>query len=371
MIYHLLTEEEVFSEVYGGAISRWAANVLRGESNTTIVCRGADDTWGFPAESLLINPQISKYMSLRARRFYPIWLNKIILSSLLAPLTERLREGDVVWVHGNATFAMVLANLCSRRKVKLVVHHHAIPGEPAWYLRKLFKKVSRVVCCSNYIANEVIRRFAWPQSGIFVTLYNGADMNLFRPATIPSQREVPEILFVGRLTPEKGVHRLIQAMQVLEQRGVKATLRIIGTSFFGEAPVTPYVRSLEKMAPSCVFFEGYVTGAKLASRFRETDIYCCPSVWQEPLGMVNIEAMASGIPVVATRVGGIQELFVEGGAIMVAPDDPVALAEALELLIRDSLRRKSLGKEGYTSFLQHFTWQHVRARYHQILQSLG
>jgi len=108
----------------------------------------------------------------------------------------------------------------------------------------------------------------------------------------------------------------------------------------------------------------------LGDLFRDADIFCCPSVWDEPFGMVNVEAMASQLPVVATRSGGVPEAFFEGGGLVVERGSEYALAQAIETLVTDSTLRFRLAQEGYESFRRNFTWQTVRERYHEIVEQL-
>ena len=87
---------------------------------------------------------------------------------------------------------------------------------------------------------------------------------------------------------------------------------------------------------------------QLAAEFRKAQIFCCPSTWSEPFGMVNVEAMATALPVIATAVGGIPEIFQEGGGLLIPSNSPGALAAAIELLLKDSpsavnCRRKDIG----------------------------
>ena len=99
---------------------------------------------------------------------------------------------------------------------------------------------------------------------------------------------------------------------------------------------------------------------------RTADVFCCPSVWLEAFGNVNIEAMASGTPVVASRVGGIPEIAAEGGILLVAPDSAIEIADALQKLIEDEDLRLKTGKEGLKSFRKRFTWSAIASQYQEI-----
>jgi glycosyltransferase involved in cell wall biosynthesis len=206
--------------------------------------------------------------------------------------------------------------------------------------------------------------------GASYVLYNGADQNRFYPANA-KERLVPQIVFTGRLVAEKGVHVLLEAMRILKEHDVAAVCKVIGGAAFGSNRVTNYVSSLMKGIQGNVAFTGYMSGADLAEALRSSDIYCCPSVWEEPFGMAIVEAMASGLPVVASNIGGIPEILEHGGGILVPPNNSIFLAKTLEGLIADNKSRQRMAAESLGNFEKHFTWDVVRLQYSQILEEVS
>jgi spore coat protein SA len=198
-------------------------------------------------------------------------------------------------------------------------------------------------------------------------VHNGADEDALYPVSASEARnQTPVVLYVGRLHPEKGPHVLLEAMRILHARRVRAKCRIVGSSYSGGSEPTPYVNRLLRSRPINVEFEGFCSAKNIGALYRSADILCCPSIWQEPFGKVNIEAMASGIPVVASRVGGIPEIAANGGVVMVTPGAPVELADALQELIEKKSLRNSLGAKGLQSFRENFTWRAVLKNYQMI-----
>jgi spore coat protein SA len=366
--YHLLTETEPFSEQGGGAISRWAANVLRDDDTSVILAPSADDTWGFPTHRIHCSVRLSNYARYPARlkRNLPWPLRRRFLRWVLSTVRPLLKANDTVWVHNRPEFAATVQPMVQRVGARLILHmHNSHLSNCATPVAKAID-ADRCVFVSRFLEAEARRSL--PSLQRSTVLYNGADGSLFHPAV--EQRSGPlRILCVGRLVPDKGIHVFVEAMRLLARQGAPVQGVVVGTANFGydTDAETDYVRKLKSDAPANVQFLPFMCGSALAAEFRAADIFCCPSIWQEPFGMVNVEAMASGLPVVATRMGGIPEIFENGGALLVPPNDARAIANAIERLIAHPEERKRIGHEGLRSFRERFSWEAVRAAYDQVL----
>ena len=202
-------------------------------------------------------------------------------------------------------------------------------------------------------------------------LYSGADESIFYPRVVERRNpEPPTVLFAGRLVANKGVHVLLDAMRLLQKQAVPLQAHIVGSSGFGLGEETPYIRQLKASSPPSVAFLAYRSGTALGELFRKADMFCSPAVWDEPFGLVNVEALASGLPVVTTRSGGTSEIFSSGGGIMVERGSATHLAYALRRLAEDPSLRTDLGRQGYAAFLERFTWSKARAQMQEIERSL-
>jgi spore coat protein SA len=371
MIYHVFDERERFSEFSGGAISRWAANVLRNDVDTHIVCIDGDDSWGFEATRIHRVPELSRYAKLRGRRFYPGWVAGKLLRKIYSQRFPTLKAGDTVWVHGQPDIALALSPWARAAKAKLVLHLHGsiFVTHPKAKMRAVIRSVDHLVFCSQFLENEARQRF--PEMSRTSILYNGADDALFFPGD-SRKNEVPVVLVASRLVPEKGAHLLLPAMRVLDQRGVKAQAKILGSSFFGGAPPSPYVNRLHKEAPPNVIMAGYCAGKQLADEFRAADIFCLPAIYNDPFPLAVIEGMASGLPVVTTPRGGIPEALANGGGVFFNPDGtPEELASVLQALIEDPGQRLEIGRAGRLSYQKNFTWRNIHRGYHEILNAIS
>ena len=134
------------------------------------------------------------------------------------------------------------------------------------------------------------------------------------------------VLFCGRISPEKGIHRLVEALQACEDPAVK--LLVIGSPFLDEENDSPFFAQLRERAAALqaqgrVVFTGFIHNDKLPDYYRAADAACFPALWDEPAGITAIEAMACGCPVIATRSGGMPEYLEDTGAPLVDRDEIV------------------------------------------------
>jgi spore coat protein SA len=369
--YHLLTEAEPFSEFYGGAISRWAGNVLRDASNSVVVCPSADDTWKFPPESVRLLAGLREYRRFRRHLSrLPWYFHRPIIRHIFRPLLKRVRPRDIVWIHNRPEFAIALTPYIHRAGGRVILHlhnTHLVEG-PEKLMRQV--RVDRLIFVSQFLMDQARRKF--PSLDSSSVLYNGADGEIFYPSAGDRKtRETPIVLFAGRLVEDKGVHVLLEAMKLLKKQNVRLRAQIVGSSDFGFGKETEYIKRLKANCPETVTFIEYRTGASLGDLFREADIFCSPSICEEGFGMVNVEALASGLPVVSTHSGGVGEIFTAGGGILVERGSVVQLACALRRLAEDPDLRARTGRQGYAVFRERFTWSIARTRVQEIEEMLS
>jgi len=199
----------------------------------------------------------------------------------------------------------------------------------AW--RSTWADVARVLVASPFVA-EVLAGDGAPAERLRVAPYPIVPL----PAAKP---EHCDVLFVGRLVPGKGVDVLLRALAGLDASAVVA----------GDGPARS---ELETLADTLglrerIRFSGWVDATRVAGLLRGARLLALPSVWQEPFGIVGIEALAAGVPVVASSVGGIPSWLADGeGGVLVPPDDVDALAGTLGRLLADEAARLELAEEG-------------------------
>ena len=355
-----------FRRSSGLAIAHDIANIMRFDDSAIVVCRDSDGSWGFAADRQIVIPKMRVFGRMKGRKYIPRWITSPFFRRIFRPLLSVLKSGDIVWCHNQPFFCAALASLIRAKGALLVYHaHNPLTDRPT---RAAFKVFTPDACIfvSDAIRQRALRWMPWLSNTYVV--HNGADGSVFYPAS-PKNRPrnaVPVVLFVGRLVPIKGVHVLMEAMRILQERKVNILCRIVGSSFLQGSKVTSYVTDLLEKHPSNVEFKGFCAHTDVANQYRAADMLCCPSVWQEPFGNVNIEAMACGIPVVATRVGGIPEIAAEGGIVLVEPNSAVELANALQKLAEDKDLRTQVAAEGLEAFQRRFTWAAICGQYQDI-----
>lgn len=370
-IYHVLPDLEMFSAYGGGALAHTVAHLMKLDASRSVVCVSADDTWGLSPERIHVLPGLQKFAGLRGRRHLPPLVTGPIYRSIYKPLLNLAKPGDIVWLHNSPGVGAALQGKLRRKGVRLVYHSHDAVDHRAIRLALRALHADAYVFVSDYL-----RRY-WSEvnPGMKTTyvIHNGASEELFFPATDVYEREnaIPVVLYVGRLIHDKGVHVLLQAMEMLEQREIAVVCKIVGSAFAGNSKQTPYVQSLLAMQPGNVEFLGFRSAIEVADDFRLADILCVPSIWQEPFGKVNVEAMACALPVVATRVGGIPEIAKEGGIVLVEPDSALALADALAALLVDRQERRKLANEAQEAFRRCFTWRIALEKYAGVVRELA
>jgi colanic acid/amylovoran biosynthesis glycosyltransferase len=213
-------------------------------------------------------------------------------------------------------------------------------------LDKLVTSARLVVTETDYAANFLRERFPSHAARIH-RVYNGLDLAQFRRAGLSAQKR--RIISVGRLIEKKGFRYLIEACQLLKQRG-----HVIQCEIIGEGPLEAAVRSqIQQLGlDDHVALLGPKPQREIASHLMNATVFVLPSVVDSGGGMDNlptviIEAMAAGLPVVATRIGGIPEMVMENSTgFLVAPKESVSLADAVEKLIVDLPLARRFGENG-------------------------
>jgi glycosyltransferase involved in cell wall biosynthesis len=217
------------------------------------------------------------------------------------------------------------------------------------------RRAAQLVANSHYTATRLRRLYHRDADAV---VYPGVDLAQFSPRPKQSPSEAAYAITVGRLSPEKGLDRLFEVWRDMPD----LPLHVVG----GGHPEV--LRDLRELAPSGVVFRGDLTSADLADAYRGA-VVAVFAPYGEEFGMAPLEAMASGVPVVAWREGGLQETIVDNETgYLVA--DAVTLRQRLRLLLHDAARRRTFG-EAARQRAEAFTWQRTAAGIEAVCQQLA
>ena len=299
---------------------------------------------------------------------------------------------DVVHVHTWYThLAGILARLAYGIPLVLTVHSLE-PLRPwkreqlgggydvsSWVERTAIESADAVIAVSQGTRADVLRLFDVDEARVHV-IHNGIDADFYHPDPAIDALErygvdpsVPYVLFVGRITRQKGIIHLVRAIEHLDPG--------IGVVLCAGQPDTPEiaaemeegVRAAQAARPNVVWIDEMVSREAARQLYSHAAVFCCPSVY-EPFGIINLEAAACETPVVASAVGGIPEVVVDGETgllvpVELTPDDPMSpvdpdrfernLAGAINALMADPAAREVMGTAARRRAVERFSWSAI------------
>jgi colanic acid/amylovoran biosynthesis glycosyltransferase len=219
------------------------------------------------------------------------------------------------------------------------------------YLAEKIEAADFICCISFFARSQLMKLSPYPHWKKLVVSRLGVDPSIFSPRPGRAAPEVFEILCVGRLTPAKGQHLLIDAVEKLAQQGRRVRLRLVGP---GADEASLKERAAETGFPGLVVFEGGVNQDHIRKLYQAADLFCIAS-FAEGIPIVLIEAMAMEIPCVTTHITGIPELIRNGiDGMLVAPSDVDGLVEAMAKLMDDPALRERIGKSARARVLDQY-----------------
>jgi len=246
----------------------------------------------------------------------------------------------------------------------------------SWMERTAILDADAIIAVSKGTKADIIKAYPEVDPARIHVIYNGIDLKEYQQTSATDalvkygvDPSLPYVLFVGRITRQKGVTHLVEAIQYLPE-GTQVVL-------CAGAPDTPEiaaemrqkVEEARKINPNVVWIEKMVTKLEAIELYSNCRVFCCPSVY-EPFGIINLEAMACRAPVVASATGGILEVVVDGetGYLVPFEQDPVTtfpsnpdkfardLAERVSALLADPEKAKQFGLAGRKRVEETFAW---------------
>jgi alpha-maltose-1-phosphate synthase len=228
-----------------------------------------------------------------------------------------------------------------------------------WLERTGVESADKVIAVSEGMRRDILEVYDVDPQKV-VVVHNGVDLAKYRPSDAVDVRakyglDDPYVLFVGRISRQKGIDVLLDAADKLESN-VKVVLA--ATSADTEELGAELVERVGDN-PRLVWINEMVEEDALISLYTQAELFVCPSVY-EPFGIINLEAMACGTPVVASAVGGIVEVVVDGETgTLVQPSDSAMLAGAVDALMADDRLRERYSTSGRRRVEERFSWERI------------
>lgn len=242
----------------------------------------------------------------------------------------------------------------------------------SWVERTAYEAAARIIAVSHGMRADVLEAYPAVDPDRVVVVHNGIDTSVYRPDPDESVLEQfgirrPYALFVGRITRQKGIVHLINAARRFDD-GVQLVLCASSpdTPEIGEETAAGVARLREERGDdTVVWIQEQLDRPRLIQLFTHALTFACPSIY-EPLGIVNLEAMACETAVVASAVGGIPEVVVDGQTGLLVPYDAAeprafehAFADAVNVLASDPARARSMGAAGRARAVSDFGWDSI------------
>lgn len=311
---------------------------------------------------------------------------------------------DVVYVSTISQYGPILRQALPHTRLVLHVHGDELEYFDAAKTLHRLQAFDAVVTVSEFVSEALRRRF--PQyRGSITTIRNGVDIQRFKPVQVAAPAARKQLLFVSRVSPDKGVHVLARAFEQLVRERDDVELHVIGKpgllglgfmrlhfddpivaeleDYYGRGIVSAlrkevlgqrnsYInsicRNLSPQARARLLWRGTVPLDELVASYSRASLFVLPSLWKETFGIPIVEGMACGVPVVASRCGGIPEIVAEGiTGRLVERGDVTNLTRVMREMLDDAEHAKRMGQAGRERVAAAFTWQHASARLQGVL----
>ncbi|MFE5670508.1 glycosyltransferase [Agromyces sp. NPDC056523] len=290
----------------------------------------------------------------------------------------RAQRPAIVLAHNAPVLPSLLRD--TPHRVVLYAHNDLLRTYSRPESARMLDRVAAIVCVGEGLAERTRDALPGRLAERVRVVRNGIDCERFAPA--PNGAVAPSairdgrmrIVFVGRMVSEKGPDVLIRAAERLGRPDVEY-LMVGSQGFARDAPLSAYEHELRRLADrataesgAAIRFEPFVDRMALPDLLRSADLLVVPSRWAEPSGLTAMEGLATGLPVIASRAGGLPDLVGSAG-VLVEPDDPGELADAIAALADDPDRRRRMAHAARDHAIAH-DWSRSWSQLRRVLEEL-
>jgi phosphatidyl-myo-inositol alpha-mannosyltransferase len=293
------------------------------------------------------------------------------LSSRINAVLEE-EKFDIVHLH-EPLMPMLCTTILRLSPTGNVGTFHACHGTPGydlakpwgkWMLNRWFRRLQGRIAVSRPAMEFAYKYFP----ADYNIIPNGVDIGRFSPEVKPIEEYRDgklNILFVSRLEPRKGLNYLIAAFRQVKREIPNSRLLIVGP---GTRLRGKYEREIRNHDIRDVVFTGFVPYEELPRYYKTADIFCAPATGRESFGIILLEAMAAGKPIVASNIDGYASVLSDGAeGLLVPPRDKESLAQGLRTLLTDESLRSEMGDRGRTNVVK-YSWERVAASVYDYYQ---
>jgi starch synthase len=329
------------------------------------------------------------------------------LLTMSTDLSIAAATGDADLVHSHTWYANLAGHVSKLlHDVPHVVTTHSLEPLRPWKAEQLgggyalssfcertaIEHADAVIAVSAGMADDVLRCYPDIDAARLHVVHNGIDTDEYRPTADRSVLEEhdidldrPLVIFVGRITRQKGLPYLLRAAHRFDSDAQLVVLASAADTPEIADEVEEEIHALQEEREGVYWIRRMVPKPELIQLFSAATVFVCPSIY-EPMGIVNLEAMACETAVVATRTGGIPEVVADGDTGILVPIDPDpsdpygaprdpaafagAFADAVNSLVCDPARSAAMGVAGRKRAVEHFSWTAIAERTRALYASL-
>ncbi|MGQ9677904.1 MAG: glycosyltransferase family 4 protein [bacterium] len=277
---------------------------------------------------------------------------------------------EIIHMHGSLAPTLPLVALRTSRVVNVFTFHANHDKSIGYALARslllpYFRSIHGKIAVSQAARDSAAKYFP----GDYRIIPNGVDVDFFRPDVEPIpelNNGRPKILFLGRFEPRKGLKYLLMALPEIVREVPKVQLIVVGTGLLGYA----YKGYLDKELEEHVYWAGLVPSEERPRYYRSCDLFCSPAIGYESFGIVLLEAMATGKPVVASDIVGYRTVMADGEqGFLIPPRNPHQIAQAIVRILKEPEIARKMGEAGRRRATE-FSWGRVAERVENFYREL-
>ena len=275
--------------------------------------------------------------------------NKFLANEMMKLISQDLDKNQIIEIH-NRPYLVEEISKGNKFPISLFFHNDPQTMKGSKSIRErenILSKCAAVFCVSEFIKKKFLEGISVNIQKVHV-LYNGVEKKLKK---FPIKKK--EILFVGRLVIEKGVHFYVDAIKGLAQKYPGWSFGLIGSFKLGDNKHGNFysddiIKKMKVIGPQAQFY-GFKNQEFVEEKMKRASIVVIPSIWEEPFGLVAAEAMSNGACIIASKVGGIPEIIKDNG-ILIDEINIKKLSSKIDFLIRNNKVRENYQRKAWKNF---------------------